>query len=265
MPTLRADLDLSDALRDTMAIGAGFAPDALDDHFRRRLLAEIEDGPFEPLPERSGRNAVRQQADCFVVRADMCCYPLIRQLRDDLMSCLREQSTPQSGLPAWLPNQASVQRYAPGSLGVSPHLDGKRFHYLVAVFTLEGAASFALCTDRTGTVLHQWETLPASLVLMRGPGLAGSVDGRPLHTVRGPRQGHRTSLTYRMDSTVTRYPKGDGSSGCADRDRLAPGFALHVASGRQVPVVIQSQRDGKHGLWPTKHEVALRNEYPHAR
>lgn len=203
MPTLRADLDLSGALRGTMAIGAALVPDALDDTFRRRLLSEIEDGPFEPLPERTGRKGVRQQADSFVVRADMGGYPLTRQLRDDLMSRLRQRSAPQSGLPAWLPDQASVQRYLPGSLGVSPHLDGKRFHYLVAVFTLEGAATFALCADRTGTVLHQWETLPASLVLMRGPRLAGSEDGRPLHTVRGPRQGRRTSLTYRMDSTVS--------------------------------------------------------------
>lgn len=202
MPALRPDLDLCDALHGTMTLGAAFVPAALDETFRRRLLAEIEDGPFEALAERSGRKGVRQQADIFVVRDDMRAYPHVRELRDDLVSHLREQAGQLPGLPAWLPNDASVQRYAPGSLGVSPHLDGKRFHYLVAVITVGGAASFALCTDRTGTVLRQWETLPGSLVLMRAPGLADSEDGRPLHTVRGPEECHRTSLTYRMDMTT---------------------------------------------------------------
>ena len=198
MPALRADIGLRNALRDTMAIGAALVQEALEGPFRQRLLAEIEGGPFEALPERSGRMDVRQQADCFVVRDDMRSYPLVRELRDELVSRLREQAGAMPGVPAWVPSQASVQRYAPGSLGVSPHLDGRHFRYLVAVFTLEGAASFAVCADRTGTVLRQWETLPGSLVLMRAPGLAGNEDGRPLHTVTGPRKGRRTSLTYRM-------------------------------------------------------------------
>src|SRR5262245_135978 len=199
MPALRTDLDLRNALDGTMAIGGGFVHEALQGSFRQRILSEIEGAPFETLPERAGRKGVRQQASCFVVRDDMGAYPLVRELRDELVSRLREQADPLPGLRAWSPNHASVQRYAPESIGVSPHLDGRHFRYLVAVFTLEGAASFALCTDRTGTVLHQWETLPGSLVLMRAPGLAGCDDGRPLHTVRGPQQGRRTSLTYRMD------------------------------------------------------------------
>jgi hypothetical protein len=202
VPALRRDLDLTDALQGTVALGAAFVPAALDDSFRRRLLAEIEDGPYEPLAERVGPQDVRQQADRFLVRDDMRAYPHVRELRDDLVTRLREQGGGVPGLSAWLPNDASVQRYAPGSLGVSPHLDGKRFHYLVAVVTVDGTASFALCADRGGTVLREWETVPGSLVLMRAPGLADREDARPLHTVRGPREGRRTSLTYRMDSRV---------------------------------------------------------------
>jgi len=204
MSCLRPDLDLRDALRGTLALGAAFVPAALDEPFRRRLLSEVEDGPFEPLPERPSPMGVRQQADRFVVRDAMLAYPCVHELRDDLVAHLGEQAGQVPGVSAWLPDDASVQRYAPGSLGVTPHLDGSRFRYLVAVVTVAGSASFALCSDRAGTVLRQWETLPGSLVLMRAPGLAGREDERPLHTVRGPRQGQRLSLTYRMDAAAAR-------------------------------------------------------------
>ncbi|HEX2175642.1 MAG TPA: hypothetical protein VHG70_07005 [Nocardioidaceae bacterium] len=202
MPALRPALDLGSALRDAVRLGAGFVPAAVEETFREQLLAEVDDGPFEALPERAGAKEVRQQADIFVVRGDMRTYPHARELREELVSRLREQGGPL--VDAWRPNNAAVQRYAPGSLGVTPHLDGRRFRYLVAVFTLGGVAPFALCSDRSGTVLRQWVTRPGSLVLMRAPGLAGLVDGRPLHTVRGPRNGPRTSFTFRMDSRASR-------------------------------------------------------------
>ena len=55
MSCLRPDLDLRNALRGTLALGAAFVPAALDEPFRRRLLTEVDDGPFEPLPERPSR------------------------------------------------------------------------------------------------------------------------------------------------------------------------------------------------------------------
>ena len=42
-----------------------------------------------------------------------------------------------------------------GALGVSPHVDSKRFAVLVASFTIEGSARFALCQTRAGEILQE--------------------------------------------------------------------------------------------------------------
>ena len=149
MSCLRPELDLRDALRGTLALGAAFVPAALGEPFRRRLLTEVEDGPLEPLPERPSRMGVRQQADRFVVRDDMRAYPCVRELRDDLMARLRDQVGQVPGVSAWLPDDASVQRYAPGSLGVTPHRDGCGFRCLVAVVTVVLLGAGTALFDRT--------------------------------------------------------------------------------------------------------------------
>jgi alkylated DNA repair dioxygenase AlkB len=92
-----------------------------------------------------------------------------------------------------------VQRYAPGALGVSPHLDSKRFAILVAIFTIQGSARFALCQNRAGTIIQEWDAGPGSLALLRGPGLLDAEDQRPFHTVHGPSAVRRFSITFRMN------------------------------------------------------------------
>ena len=44
----------------------------------------------------------------------------------------------------YAPNEIYLQRYRPGSLGITPHLDGKRYRRLVAFFTVRGSACLAL-------------------------------------------------------------------------------------------------------------------------
>ena len=92
-----------------------------------------------------------------------------------------------------------MQRYGPGALGVSPHVDSKRFAVLVASFTIEGSARFALCQTRAGEILQEWEAGPGSVTLLRGPGLLDAEDRRPFHTVHGPAAGRRFSITFRMN------------------------------------------------------------------
>jgi hypothetical protein len=193
-------LDLAGPLRETVSAGAAFLPMALDDAFRTRLLEEIHRGPFTPMSEQVGAKGVRQQGERFAVRGDLRAHPSVRALRAALVDGVRRHAALAAGLAEWLPDDVSVQRYRPGALGISPHLDGKRFSYLVAVFTVDGVAPFSLCADRSGTPLRTWETGPGSLLLMRAPGLAGHEDSRPLHTVGGPERRPRTSLTFRMDS-----------------------------------------------------------------
>jgi hypothetical protein len=92
-----------------------------------------------------------------------------------------------------------VQRYEPGAIGVTAHVDSKRFVLLVAVFTHLGSSEFVVCEGRTEGVVEKWSTQPGTLVLLRGPGLGGVEDGRPFHAVREPAAGQRYSLTFRMN------------------------------------------------------------------
>ena len=86
------------------------------------------------------------------------------------------------------------------ALGITPHMDGKRFAKLVAIFTTKGNARFTVCKSRKGEVLQQWDVRPASLVLLRAPGFAGLDDGRPFHMVEGPKRGERYSIAFRLDT-----------------------------------------------------------------
>jgi hypothetical protein len=194
---LHPDLDLGRPLQALRNAGAAFIPYALSEPFRRRLQREIQDGPFERLPDQIG--LVRQEADLFVITDAMMAYPTLARLRAEFVTRLRQDGPQIAGLARWWPNEAYVQRYEPGALGVSPHLDSKRFAVLVAIFTTEGSARFALCHDRAGAIIEEWEADSASLTLLRGPGLLDAEDQRPFHTVSGPTAGRRFSITFRMN------------------------------------------------------------------
>lgn len=189
---------IGEALERTARDGAAFAPRALAEGFRRRLQEEIEGAPFRPLPEEIG--PVRQETEAVELRVPLRGYPAVEELRRALTRAVRQGGRGIRGLATWRPNEVSVQRYRGGSMGITPHLDGKRYRRLIAVFTTKGRARFALCRDRAGEVVMEWETTPGSLVLLRGPGLAGLRDGRPLHQVTGPGSGWRYSIGFRMDA-----------------------------------------------------------------
>jgi hypothetical protein len=197
MTALHPDLDLGRPLEALKEAGAAFISHALREPFRQRLQREIQEGPFGRLPDRIG--PVRQEADLFVVTDAMTAYPALARLRAEFVTRLRQGGPQIAGLTRWWPNEAHVQRYEPGALGVSPHLDSKRFAVLVAIFTIQGSARFALCQTRAGEILQEWEAGPGSLTLLRGPGLLDAEDQRPFHTVYGPAAERRYSTTFRMN------------------------------------------------------------------
>jgi hypothetical protein len=196
MTALHPDLDLARPFEALREAGAAFIPHALSEPFRQRLQGEIQDGPFERLPDQIG--PVRQQVELFVVTDAMRDHPTLARLRTEFVTRLRQDGPQLAGLARWWPNEAYVQRYEPGALGVSPHLDSRRFAVLVAIFTTQGSARFALCQDRAGEILQEWDAGPGSLTLLRGPGLLDAEDQRPFHTVHGPVAGRRYSITFRM-------------------------------------------------------------------
>lgn len=193
--------DLGPALERAAQDGAAFVPELLDEAQCRALLDEVGTREFAALPEVEGPHRVRQQADHRVFKgADITTLPTVDALRRTLTTAVHEHAQTVSGLEAWEPDEVTVQRYEPGSAGISTHLDGRSHPYLVAILTLEGSAPLRLCSDREGTTLTTWDAAAGSLVLLRGPGLGGVDDGRPLHAVDGPREHRRTSLTLRARS-----------------------------------------------------------------
>jgi hypothetical protein len=64
MSVLHPNLDLGRPLQAVREAGAAFIPHALSEPLRQQLQREIQDGPFERLPDQIG--PVRQEADLFV-------------------------------------------------------------------------------------------------------------------------------------------------------------------------------------------------------
>jgi alkylated DNA repair dioxygenase AlkB len=193
---LRDNLDLSQALVRLKTDAAAWLPNSLNDSFRLRLRREVDAGPFRPMRGAFGK--VRMEIEGYDVAAPMDGFPLMRELSHELGALVRSSGAPIRGLATWTPNEIGVTRYRPGSLGITPHLDGKWYRRLVAVITVYGRSRFAICRSREGDVMADWRPGPGDLVLMRAPGLGGLRDGRPFHLAEGPTKGMRCSLGVRM-------------------------------------------------------------------
>ncbi len=203
MTVLHPELNFAAPLRETARCGATFVPAALAAGFREALVRELDRAPVEAMSNPVGPYAVRQHGELFFVRADeIANWPAIDRLRRELTLLVHEHGRSISGVAGWEPNEAAVQRYPAASGGIGVHRDGKRYRVLIAIFTVEGTGTLALCTDRQGTVAREWLTTPGSLILLRGPGLDGAEDGRPLHRVQTSTGVQRTSLSFRMDGRL---------------------------------------------------------------
>jgi hypothetical protein len=201
---LAPGLDLRDELGACARVGHARVTSAVADDVLRRLRAEIESNPFHPFGESFGE--VRQQIDGYDISVPSSGFPHLTALCLDLRDMVRSQGRGVRGLASWAPNEVGVTHYVPGSIGITPHKDGKWYRRMVIVATIYGRAPFAVCASRDPhDIVDRWVAEPGDVVLMRGPGLAGARDGRPFHLVGGPRRGERLSLGIRMS---TRSPSG---------------------------------------------------------
>jgi hypothetical protein len=202
--TFASDAALAAGLRDCAKRGFARLAKAVEPSDLLDLRSELDAGPFRSFRESFG--PVRQQIDGYDVPIPSRSFPLLTTLCRDLRDAVRAAGRDVRGLATWAPNEVGIAHYVPGSIGITPHMDGKWYRRLVVVLTVSGRAPFAICGSRDAAdVLERWSAGPGDLVLMRGPGLAGHRDGRPFHLVEGPRRGERLSLGIRMS---TRAPSG---------------------------------------------------------
>ncbi len=191
--------DLGPVLHRTVRDGAAYEPAVVPEALCRAVLDELAAETLVALPPVEGPFGVRQEGEHLVLTgSEIDRRPAANTLRDAVVAAVHAHTSEIDGLGDWQPDEVTVQRYAPGGSGISVHRDGKRHRHLVAILTLEGSARLRLCSDREGTTIQAWDADAGSLVLLRGPGLAGTEDDRPLHAVDGPRGGPRTSFTLRV-------------------------------------------------------------------
>ena len=190
-------LDLRSALSTCARFGHARAPSGIDGTFLDALREEVDAGPFKPFGESFG--PVRQQIDGYDVDLPAPAFPLLTSLCRGIRARVRADGRGIRGTATWTPNEVGIAHYVPGSIGITPHMDGKWYRRLVVVVTVYGRAPFAICGSRDpDDVVERWIAGPGDLVLMRGPGLASHRDGRPFHLVHGPVEGERLSVGIRM-------------------------------------------------------------------
>jgi len=191
--------DLGPVLHRTVRDGAAHEPAVVPEALCRAVLDELAAESLTALPAVEGPFGVRQEGEHLVLTgADITSRPAVSALHAAVVAAVHAHHGEIDGLAGWYPDEITVQRCRPGSSGISVHRDGRRHHGLVAILTLEGSARLRQCSDREGTTVRAWDADAGSLVLLRGPGLAGVEDDRPLHAVDGPRDRPRTSFTLRV-------------------------------------------------------------------
>ncbi|MDH3595203.1 MAG: alpha-ketoglutarate-dependent dioxygenase AlkB [Rhodospirillales bacterium] len=181
---------------------------AIENALALPLLGPAERGPLVEAAERlsyraarpmlgEGERTVRQDFElCMTVESGSPFHALAAALERAVAGALARLNPPPLAAPPRF-NDLIVQRYRPGSLGITPHRDHIRYRDLVAIVTLAGRARFFLCADRSGCNAREVPIPPGSLLLMRAPGFGGLRD-RPFHMLSDVTE-TRISLGLRHD------------------------------------------------------------------
>lgn len=177
------DFDIQDVLETILENGAVSIPILPDDR-REELFAEARTYEYQRQPELVGGGKVREQL------SSISSFPeesLFYGLKNDFTELLLRKLV---SLPArdifsvpLIFNEMSIQKYEAGSIGITPHMDGKSVLNLICLFILTGTSEFAVCQDRSGRNPKFFNTAPGNLIILRAAGFYHSTF-RPFHFVR---------------------------------------------------------------------------------
>lgn len=183
MEGLIACFDVRKVVRALDEVGATSVR-ILEDRLRNRLIAEADTYAFTEQPKIAASGKVVQQLSSFDQFPPHSSFGLLaRSFQDILMrkfTTLRAEEYPFQG-PLNL-NDMVLQRYKPGPIGISPHVDGKSRINVVCCFFLEGIGRFCVCEDRSGSNPVEIPSPPGNVLLMCAPGFRRCVQG-PFHFV----------------------------------------------------------------------------------
>lgn len=176
-------------LIETLSSQRGVSIPILSEERRLKLLKEAESFDYAAQPEVIGSGLVREQLSSFT---DFDQDGLFYALRNDFTELLIRKFSgfrinPLFSSPLSF-NDLSLQKYQLGSIGITPHRDGKSRINLICVFILKGSSEFAICDDRSGTNPKFLDTTPGNVIILRGPGFLDSTF-QPFHFVTNIREG----------------------------------------------------------------------------
>jgi len=194
--------ELAEALEEVGRYGVCKIAGTLTPDARHELRMAFEALDFQRAPQWVGE--VRQDFDLLAIQpglghADTVLAPLLA-LAESYAALLRAKalSLDEPSLADFVPTDLHVKRYNPGSAGISRHRDSQRFIKLISIFSLGGPAEFHLFRDRRGPALRRYQLNSGDLLLLRAPDFARRPSGGPLHSVSGPTDDVRYSITLRM-------------------------------------------------------------------
>jgi hypothetical protein len=176
----------------------------LREDFRLTLLQEARGYTYSLEPEvvGSGEELVRQQAASRCVVDEGSAYTVLREAFQAVCDDAFQSLSPYPFPTRLRLTELRLQKYTPGSFGITPHRDGSRFCNLVCVFLIGGSGRFAVCADRSGRDARDLDTTPGRLLLLRAPGFLGSAE-RPFHYVTDIRE-ERYTCALRQREPVKR-------------------------------------------------------------
>lgn len=177
---------------------AGSIP-LLDEAERCQLIEAAKPLPFRRANSMvgEGERAVWQDFDvCTTIPSDNSLWDFAFGV-DALLKEAQARLDPSPVPKSFCVNDLILQRYAPGSRGITPHRDHLCYEGVIAIVTLSGSARFFVCADRSGMGADEVDMPAGSLLLMRASGFAGRRD-RPFHFVRDVSD-ERISLGLRHD------------------------------------------------------------------
>ena len=101
-------------------------------------------------------------------------------------------------------NDIAIQRYKPGSLGISPHKDHKKYTSVIIIITLSGRSDLCICDDKKGLNPLIVNDIPGNIVILPASEFITLNNNciRPLHFVNNITDG-RLSIGLRQNSEIT--------------------------------------------------------------
>lgn len=157
----------------------------LSEEGRCALLKAAEALPYRQARPFMGAPGREVQQD-FEICMDFHEGDSFRQLADSLgrhfLAAAREMAEPALD-DDLIFNDIAVQRYLPGSAGITPHRDFLQFRQVVVLIILAGQGRFFVCDNREGLNATEVPVRPGDALLMQAPDFGGQ-DRRPFHFLR---------------------------------------------------------------------------------